>query len=115
MCSLLALLSCFSMNGFYVDAQIIHSNKGAAVVVQETKEQQVYIKEWNQHVTAVYPTNTIQDNPRNPYGRLSVGYDVTFNQHVSMRLDYSHESSLDTNADRGEERISLGITWRPFR
>jgi len=26
----------------------------------------------------------------------------------------THESLLDTNRDRGEERVHIGVSWRPF-
>jgi hypothetical protein len=113
MCSLLALLSCFSMNGFYVDAQLIHSNKGAGIVAYDYVTATTHIKGYGP-VNVTYPVYRVEDEPRNPYGRISIGYDVKFSDRFSMSLDYSHESSLATNKDRGEERISLGVTWRPF-
>lgn len=113
MCSLTALLACFSMSGFYVDASIIHSNKGAAIVVYDEAAFDTVIK--GMPITVIYPLARIEENPRNPYGRISVGYDLQLSKSLAMRLDYSHESSLATNADRGEERITVGLTWRPFR
>lgn len=33
----------------------------------------------------------------------------------SVNLGYMHESLLETRSDRGEERMSLGLVWRPFK
>ena len=33
----------------------------------------------------------------------------------AINAGYVHESLIDTNRDRGEERVILGLVWRPFR
>lgn len=34
---------------------------------------------------------------------------------LAVTAGYVHESLIETRSDRGEERVTLGLVWRPFR
>lgn len=50
-----------------------------------------------------------------PIGRVTVGMSVHIASGVAFEYGIEHASYIDTNRDRGEERVYLGFTWRPFR
>lgn len=107
-CTLAALIACFSWSNFYVDGGLSFQDVG-------TPRQ-----EWRTHVyngPAVIETRTqleTIDDPYNPYGRFALGYQLDFKS-VTISLEASHVSSLDTDADRGINAISLKARWYPFR
>ncbi len=47
-------------------------------------------------------------------GRLAVMLEQPVTRSVECRLGIEHRSLLDTSRDRGEERVVVGVTWRPF-
>ena len=118
MCELFKLLACFHMSGFYVDAALIHSNAGEARLVDRTITSSIPAYDTNGKIlyigTATKTDRQMDDSAQNPYARIAIGYDVQWSAKWSTRLDYSHESSIATGQDHGAERITLGVTWRPF-
>lgn len=102
-CALATLAACFSLSGFYADAAIQHSNFGEARYYYTSYQDSAHD----------YRYATIDNSPTNPYGRLAIGYDIEFKL-ATFRLEWSHESSLATSRDRGEERVTIGLTVRPF-
>ena len=103
-----ALIACFSWSGLYVDA---------GLAMQDTK---VPRSEWR---TTVNRSNTATEtvtalyswkDDQNPYGRLALGYEINLPA-VTLRLEASHLSSIDTGTDRGVNSISLNARWYPFR
>ena len=113
MCGLEAILACFSLSGFYIDADISYRGRGEGRwIVREPQESD-------------YPIWTFQDGNKyfvsrdttkqNPYGRISIGYSINPSDSVTIKIYASHQSSFATNKDRGNDELSLGITWRPFK
>lgn len=47
-------------------------------------------------------------------GRVQLEMPILVGRHFSLDAGYLHQSLLDTGKDRGEERVLLGLTWRPF-
>lgn len=111
MCTLATLLSCFHLSGFYIDSALIHSDAGEGHFAdQSTKPNDS--TPWYTTDQRTFHKWTFE--PQNPYVRIAIGYDVQWSARWSTRLDYSHESSIATSRDRGAERLTLGLTWRPF-
>jgi hypothetical protein len=48
-------------------------------------------------------------------GRIGLELPVATYRGFRMVAGLEHTSLLDTGRDRGEERVTLGLTWRPFR
>lgn len=86
-CTLAALVACFSWSGFYVD--------GALAIADA-------------------PIDAAHDFARNPYGRVTLGYDVTLSRAWSAALELTHFSSIDSKYDRGVNFAILSVRWRPF-
>ena len=107
-CTLATLAACFSMSGFYIDGSVIHANYGEARGVF-SGEAEWHKDHW---ITTLAPS--IDTSAQNPYMRIAVGYSVDWSARWQTRIDYSHESSIATGKDRGTEKFSLGVTWRPF-
>jgi hypothetical protein len=49
-----------------------------------------------------------------PLASLSLAFEPQLTQTVSAALGVEHRSYPGTGADRGEERVFVGFTWRPF-
>lgn len=48
-----------------------------------------------------------------PIGRLAVSMNTQITKEITLRYGIEHRSYLLID-DRGEERATVGITWRPF-
>lgn len=48
-------------------------------------------------------------------GRIALELPLASYRGFTLVGGIAHESLLDTTGDRGQERISLGIVWRPLR
>lgn len=48
-------------------------------------------------------------------GRIGIAIEPRLTSEVQLRLGWEHTSLLDTDRDRGRERLYIGFTWRPFR
>lgn len=48
-------------------------------------------------------------------GHLGLELPLVIYRGLSITAGYYHESLIDTGRDRGEERMTLGLVWRPFR
>ena len=107
-CSLFALIACFSWNNLYLDGGLQYQDAD----VQRTGHFTTVNHDGNAVETVITPFSYIADE--NPYGRLSLGYQIEFRS-VTMALEISHISSLETNADRGVNTIGLRARWYPFR
>lgn len=111
-CSLAALIACFSWSNLYLDGGLLYQDGGehftnsrltSAIVVDGSNVTQMDVQE----VSSV-------NAARNPYGRLSLGYQIDF-ESISWRLEASHISSVDTSHDRGVNSIAISARWFPFR
>ena len=109
-CTFATLAACFHLSGFYVDTALIHSSIGESRI-DNVSYGQIH---WEHDEWRVDTRPHIDNSAQNPYVRVALGYDVQWNPRWATRIDYSHESSIATGQDRGVERISLGLTWRPF-
>lgn len=49
------------------------------------------------------------------FARLEIESPLYERNGVRVFSSLTHESLLDTGVDRGEERVHLGLSWKPFR
>lgn len=111
-CSLAALIACFSLGGLYIDTGMSYQDAGVYTVYHSDSASTVVsdgLIETNSS-SQEFRTNSAS----NPYGRLSLGYQIDFSS-VTWRLEVSHVSSLATDKDRGVNSIKIGARWFPFR
>lgn len=47
-------------------------------------------------------------------GRVAIQMETPLTRTFSFRLGWEHLSLLDTDSDRGQERIFFGVSFRPF-
>jgi hypothetical protein len=47
-------------------------------------------------------------------GRVSMTMTVPVSRRFEVRYGLEHTSLIETTADRGQERVSLGFVWRPL-
>ena len=116
-CTIATLAACFHLRGFYIDGALIHSSTGEGRISETSYTEYKDRSPYDKHmfpVPVTYTQRYLDTSAQNPYVRIAIGYDVQWSARWSTRLDYSHESSIATGKDRGAERISLGVTWRPF-
>lgn len=111
-CSIIALLTCFHLSGFYVDGGLAWSNYGEGRIAYESGPAIIENKE-GVIVTSRYKGWYLHDEAQNPYGRLALGYSIDFKQ-VQWRLEANHVSSIDTARDHGFTMPELKMEWRPF-
>ena len=86
-------------------------------MVERTKQYDYMLNRHGEKILTKPYTVTyyeMEDSAQNPYARISIGYDIQWSPQWNTRLDLSHESSIATGQDHGEERITLGVVWRPF-
>lgn len=111
-CSLAALIACFSWSNLYIDGGLLYQDGGehfttrnvaSAIVVDGDRISQLDAMD-------VQSVNEAQ----NPYGRLSLGYQIDVNN-TSWRLELSHISSVATSEDRGINSVAISARWYPFR
>lgn len=48
-------------------------------------------------------------------GRVTVELPLALYRRFTLTASFEHSSLLDTTGDRGQERVSLGLVWRPLR
>lgn len=108
-CTLAALLACFRLSGMYIDTGISIQDSG---VESQTKEAAYDFYGGEYHLMDSAATS--EHFARNPYGRLSLGYQIDFGN-VTWRFEASHLSSLATESDRGVNSIGISARWFPFR
>jgi hypothetical protein len=113
MCTLTTILSCFSLTGFYVTADIKAVDRGQArwqQVDSKPANGDLWFKRDGRYFTA-------STEPDNPYVFAAIGYSLElWDEKITLNLiQIAHESSPMTNSDRGRNSIATGITWRPFK
>lgn len=106
-CGLATLAACFSLSGFYVDADLSYLS---ADIPRRTWHVYEVPHHWGVE-TVVHSARN--DRPANPYGRLAVGYQIQFSN-ISLSLEGWHLSSTK-DSDRGMEGVSVKARWFPFR
>lgn len=106
-CTLAALISCFSLSGIYVDADLSYLDADIP-----RREWHVYEipHSWGVETSV---NSAVNDRPANPYGRISLGYQMEFKS-VTLSLEGWHLSSTK-DGDRGLNAVSLRAKWFPFR
>lgn len=107
-CSLFALIACFNWSNLYLDTGL--SYQDTSLTHQEFDARVNHMPGVVETVITPYMT----DRPLNPYGRLSLGYELRFST-VTLAIEASHTSSLDTGDDRGINAVTLKARWYPFR
>jgi hypothetical protein len=106
-CSLFALLACFSWSSLYIDGGLSYKDRELPHQVFETEVIRL------PGVVETVTTQHTTDHPLNPYGRVAVGYELRFTS-ITLSLEASHASSLDTGGDRGVNALSIKARWYPF-
>lgn len=99
------ILSVICASGLFVDAGIASSN------VTENYLQVDSATKYGK----TYQIVSLDDQAKNPYGRIAIGFSAELTSKLSARIEYSHQSSLATNKDRGFENLEFRLTFRPFR
>lgn len=107
-CTLYALLACFSWSNLYLDGAMSWHDSELPHQVYETE---VFT---GPGLVETVTTQRTTDDPLNPYGRIAIGYEMRFSS-VSLAIEASHTSSVDTNEDHGVNAISLRARWYPFK
>lgn len=107
-CTIAALIACFNLSGLYIDSGLSWQDMGES---RFQSRSEVIAHDWGTE-TAIY--NAWTDNPANPYGRVALGYEVSF-QSLTWSLEASHQSSILLNDDHGVNSVSLSARWYPFR
>lgn len=107
-CVLSALAACLRLTGFYVDASAGVFDVG---LEPSTSTVVTYVDQGGR----VYPwsAETIGRAVLNPYGRLAVGYSLTF-MSADFYIEVAHVSSLAADSDRGLNAAMVGLRWHPF-
>ena len=105
----MCLLSVICASGLFIDASLIHANQGEVRGVFSGEA------EWHKDHWDATLSPKLDTSAQNPYVRIAIGHQIDWLPQLSTRLDYSHESSIATGRDRGVEKISLSVQWRPFR
>ena len=111
-CSLAALIACFSWSNFYVDGGLAYQDAG--MYHQIVSESAAIVVIDGIATTASDRRVSQYDHPANPYGRVSLGYELHFDS-VSWRLEATHISSLASDKDRGINSLGISARWYPFR
>jgi hypothetical protein len=107
-CSIHTLIACFNWSNLYLDGGLQYNDYETPRV------------EWREYVTvlpSVIETLRVQEivsERENPYGRIALGYEVSFPS-VTLRLEAAHLSSFATSDDRGLNSVNFSVRWYPFR
>lgn len=109
-CALATLAACFHLSGLYVDASAGAFDAGVEATRQYVA---VYAERYGTPVLAAYYQDGFDRAVLNPYGRLAVGYRVSF-ESADFYLEASHVSSLATDSDRGRNALMVGVRYYPF-
>ena len=106
-----------SLSNIYIDGSLAYSTYGEGRMVSRTTQYDYIMNKYGEKIRTIPYTVTqyqFDNSAQNPYARISIGYDIQWSPKWLTRLDLSHESSIATGQDHGEERITLGVVWRPF-
>jgi hypothetical protein len=106
-CSIAALMACFKLSGIYLDADLSYLD---ADIPRREWHTTVIRHDWG---TETDIRSAVNDRPANPYGRLSIGYQMEFKS-MTLSIEGWHLSST-TDSDRGLNAVSLRAKWFPFR
>lgn len=112
-CTLLTLIACFSWSGLYFDGGLEYLDIGSQYTYREVTTTRVVNFGSVRDLPPEESTKTIDDR-HNPYGRLSIGYQIEL-RNVTWSLDVSHQSSIETGKDRGVNSVRINARWFPFR
>lgn len=104
-CTLATLIACFSWSGLYVDSEVTVLDRGVQTYIN--RDWWVRDGQWNERTR-------INGRADNPYGRVSIGYQLQFPS-VTLSFQAEHTSSLATTDDRGVNGLSIKARWFPFR
>jgi hypothetical protein len=109
-CSLAALIACFSWSNLYIDSDMIVLDHG---VQTSSYRETEYI--WrSKQFPIVNSWETTNRRADNPYGRLSIGYQLDL-RNLVLAFQAEHTSSLSSTDDRGVNGIAIKAKWFPFR
>lgn len=111
-CSLFALIACFTWSSFYVDAGLAYQDAGI-YVVHEGYSTATLAHDGLVETSSIH-RRVVQNFVDNPYGRIALGYELSFHA-ASIRVEAMHISSLATNEDRGVNSIAINARWYPFK
>jgi hypothetical protein len=107
-CSLYALIACFSWSGLYIDGDLNY---------QDSSVPYFYWKDTSppprDGIIETSAVSAIGHDSNNPYGRVAIGYQLDFNK-ITLSIEASHTSSIESDTDRGVNAITLSARWFPF-
>lgn len=107
-CAISMLLACFSWSGLYIDSGLSYQDIGESRLEWQTTQSQL------DGVVETISQQSRINSPMNPYGRIALGYEVSFPV-LTWRIEASHVSSIATGQDRGVNAVSVSAQWYPFR
>jgi len=56
-----------------------------------------------------------RDLTHQPVARIAIAFEPELSRTVSASLGFEHRSYPFSSADRGDERVYVGLAWKPFR
>lgn len=111
-CSIQALIACFSWSNFYLDAGLSWQSRGDLRVTQIGTYDPDFSDRVHQAVPYYFGTYEAQ----NPYADASIGYAISPAPNLEISLSVAgHKSSIATGKDWGFNYARLGFRWRPFK
>jgi hypothetical protein len=105
-CSLLALVACFNLSGFYVGG-------GVSAYDEPLRSTEVMDRQFALNGTDLLLQTSYNLDFGNVYGHAAIGYEFG-GRRLTFSLRASHDSSIESGDDRGVNSISFGFKWRPF-
>lgn len=112
-CTLAMLVTCFSWSNLYLDAGLRYQDAGIYREYEQLNVDRLLLN-GQQHEFNRELLQSHDDSADNPYGQLSLGYELNLKS-VTWRIEASHLSSLATSRDRGINSLSISARWFPFR
>jgi hypothetical protein len=108
------LIACFSWSGLYVDGGVEVRDSSDDWALYKERVVNIYWPENPVPTEYRFPETSRTRFAENPYGRVSIGYQLQFSE-TTWSLEASHTSSLENSHDRGYNSLSLRVRWFPFR
>lgn len=117
-CTLATLALCFSLDGFYIHADMGVADFGEGRMADRTVEHAGTTAPFKGVVESYRYTTTeryLSDSSQNPIVTVEVGYDISPRPWLRFRLiEIRHTSSIKTGRDHGFTGIYSGVDIRPW-
>lgn len=106
--TLQAFIACFSWSNIYLDTGLSYQDAGVYV------QSQLISTRIDHGEPIVSESMRLDMLRRNPYGSISVGYELRLRS-MTLRLEAAHKSSFADGDDKGINYLTIGARWFPFR